>query len=170
MTLSPKNVKKKTPEKWSSNKFSWIYLPRMQSWQNEDFSLVHPLKNVIIHGSDCWNPGWGGGVPSLKLTANAPENGWLEYFLVSFWGKRPIFRCELAVSFPPQQWCRHSAAPWFRDLEVFQKKRVPCWKQFGKHRPPTFGEDLEANNKFYYKKLGNFVWSISTSLFQVIQL
>ena len=21
-----------------------------------------------------------------------PENGWLEYFLVSFWGKRPIFR------------------------------------------------------------------------------
>ena len=25
------------------------------------------------------------GVPSLKLTANAPGNGWLEYFLVSFW-------------------------------------------------------------------------------------
>ncbi len=23
--------------------------------------------------------------PALKLTANAPENGWLEYFLVSFW-------------------------------------------------------------------------------------
>ncbi len=23
---------------------------------------------------------------SLKLTAKAPENGWLEYFLVSFWG------------------------------------------------------------------------------------
>ena len=30
----------------------------------------------------------------------APENVWLEYFLVSFWGvKRPIFRGELAVSF-----------------------------------------------------------------------
>ncbi len=25
-------------------------------------------------------------LPSLKLTAKAPENGWLEYFLVSFWG------------------------------------------------------------------------------------
>ena len=24
-------------------------------------------------------------LPSLKLTAKAPENGWLEYFLVSFW-------------------------------------------------------------------------------------
>ena len=33
--------------------------------------------------------------PSLKLTGLfAPENGWLEYFLVSFW---PIFRCELLV-------------------------------------------------------------------------
>ena len=33
---------------------------------------------------------------SLKLTANAPENGWLEYdpFLLG----RPIFRCELLVS------------------------------------------------------------------------
>ena len=26
------------------------------------------------------------GLTSLKLTAKAPENGWLEYFLVSFWG------------------------------------------------------------------------------------
>ena len=25
-------------------------------------------------------------LPSLKLTAKAPENGWLEDFLVSFWG------------------------------------------------------------------------------------
>ena len=22
----------------------------------------------------------------------APENGWLEYFFVSFWGKRPFFQ------------------------------------------------------------------------------
>ena len=29
----------------------------------------------------------------------APENGWLEYGPASFWGKRPIFRGELAVSF-----------------------------------------------------------------------
>ena len=25
-------------------------------------------------------------LPSLKLTAKTTENGWLEYFLVSFWG------------------------------------------------------------------------------------
>ena len=35
-------------------------------------------------------------LPSLKLTAKAPENGWLEY---SFpFGARPIFRGELLVS------------------------------------------------------------------------
>ena len=36
---------------------------------------------------------------TLKLTANiALENGWLEYVLVSFWGKRPIFRGYQYVS------------------------------------------------------------------------
>ncbi len=44
-------------------------------------------------------------LPSLKLTTNAPENGWLEYFFVSFWGKRPIFRC-FAVSFRECTICR----------------------------------------------------------------
>ena len=36
-------------------------------------------------------------IPSLKLTAKAPENGWLEYdpFVLGF---RPIFRGELLVS------------------------------------------------------------------------
>ncbi len=31
-------------------------------------------------------------VPSLKLTAKAAENGWLEYDPASFWGKKPIFQ------------------------------------------------------------------------------
>ena len=39
---------------------------------------------------------FGNGTPSLKLTAKAPENEWLEYFLVSFWGKTPIFRCYVS--------------------------------------------------------------------------
>ncbi len=34
-------------------------------------------------------PGW---LPSLKLTANAPENGWLEDELSFPFGARPIFR------------------------------------------------------------------------------
>ena len=31
-------------------------------------------------------------LPSLKLTAKAPENGWLEDDPASFWVNRPIFR------------------------------------------------------------------------------
>ena len=38
-------------------------------------------------------------VYTLPETNIAPENGWLEYFLVSFWVKRPIFRGKLPVSF-----------------------------------------------------------------------
>ena len=29
--------------------------------------------------------------PSLKLTAKAPGNGWLEYYIVSFVGQRPYY-------------------------------------------------------------------------------
>ena len=36
------------------------------------------------------------GLPSLKLTAKAPENGWLEYDSFPF-GARPIFRGKLLV-------------------------------------------------------------------------
>jgi len=32
------------------------------------------------NGKSCVNKN-----PPMKLTAKAPENGWLEYFLVSFW-------------------------------------------------------------------------------------
>ena len=34
-------------------------------------------------------------LPSLKLTAKAPENGWLEYDRFLF--RWPIIRCELLV-------------------------------------------------------------------------
>ena len=53
-----------------------------------------------------WASKGGGQVlncgPSLKLTASLHRkmDGWnMEYFLLSYWVKRPIFRCELAVSF-----------------------------------------------------------------------
>ena len=38
-------------------------------------------------------------VPIPKTKSEfTPENGWLEYFLFSFWGpKRPIFRCEVLL-------------------------------------------------------------------------
>ena len=39
-----------------------------------------------------------GGIPSLKLTAKAPENGWLEYeFPVSFWGVLAYFQGRLLL-------------------------------------------------------------------------
>ena len=44
-----------------------------------------------------WGKTWiFNSLPSLKLTANAPKNGWLEYYFPI--GFRPIFRCELLVS------------------------------------------------------------------------
>ena len=42
-------------------------------------------------------------LPSLKLTAKAPENGWLEYSLP--FGILPIFRGKLAVSFREATHC-----------------------------------------------------------------
>ncbi len=36
-------------------------------------------------------------LPSLKLTAKAPENGCLEYFLVSFWGVSAYFQVRLLL-------------------------------------------------------------------------
>ena len=45
-------------------------------------------------------------IPSLKLTAQAPENGCLEYFLVSFWGKRPIFQVRLLLVSGRDTWSR----------------------------------------------------------------
>jgi len=35
--------------------------------------------------------------PPETNSAFAPENGWFEYEILSFWGKRPIFRGELLV-------------------------------------------------------------------------
>ena len=38
-------------------------------------------------------------LPSLKLTCSPPENQWLVQMKFPFWGKRPIFRGKLAISF-----------------------------------------------------------------------
>ena len=47
------------------------------------------------------------GIYGMKLTAKAPENGWLEYFLVSCWGQfQPTFlRCKMAVKFQGVSFC-----------------------------------------------------------------
>ena len=52
-----------------------------------------PKSSILIGFSIINHPFWGTsifgnthmGLPSVKLTAKAPENGCLEYFLVSFW-------------------------------------------------------------------------------------
>ena len=52
-------------------------------------NLIHPGKSTA--GTSNWTkpPFWGFKMlPSLKLTAKAPENEWLEYFLVSFLGQK----------------------------------------------------------------------------------
>ena len=40
-------------------------------------------------GQDCYFPN---SLPSLKLTAKAPKNGWLEYFLLSYWVSYAYFQ------------------------------------------------------------------------------
>ena len=42
-----------------------------------DFAVVKRCLEVVF---------FSGELPSLKLTAKAPENGWLEYFRLSFLG------------------------------------------------------------------------------------
>ena len=49
-------------------------------------------------------------LPSLKLTAKAPENGWLEYDCFLLGQFRPIFRCKLAVSF--REYKKFPTYPW----------------------------------------------------------
>ena len=53
--------------------------------------MVHKQKNSTL----------GKNLPSLKLTASLhlKMDGWNTIYIISFWGKRPIFRGELAVSF-----------------------------------------------------------------------
>ena len=55
---------------------------------------MHSLENTEFHLGKHFQP------INLGETNSefAPENGWLEYDEVSFWGKRPIFRGELLVS------------------------------------------------------------------------
>ncbi len=42
--------------------------------------------------NDPWNFPFSKKHNLPKTNIFAPENGWLEDFLLSFWGKRPIFR------------------------------------------------------------------------------
>ena len=54
-------------------------------------------------------------LPSLKSNSSPLENGWLEYFLVSFWEGLPIFHGAFAVSFKEfgyPVWCLE--AEWER--------------------------------------------------------
>ena len=39
------------------------------------------------------------GLPSLKLTANAPENGWLEYCIRFLLGQKAYFQGQTRCSF-----------------------------------------------------------------------
>ena len=86
-----------------------------------DWCLVHHF----CHLEDGLG-GMGMGLPSLKLTAKACENGWLEDD-ISFWGW-PIWRGELLVSgsgilkllkYPPDVYLQYTPkvyhSPWKMD-------------------------------------------------------
>ncbi len=63
------------------------YMDVLMSLRVGDFQIqVHERSDGQTLSSCVDRKGKLGLLPSLKLTANAPENGWLEYELVSFWG------------------------------------------------------------------------------------
>ncbi len=101
---------------------------------------------------------FGNGTPSLKLTAKAPENEWFEYFLVSFGGKTPIFRCyvsfkecisyakgspfkflvvlsSLSSMIQPDPWGEMSHLRFAKDLLGDVDFCQHSWKQPNKHHP-----------------------------------
>ena len=95
--------KKKTPKNaealWEIG--SLMRLKLWRRWGKKPDGFWGKLLENLIFGYHFW-------IPSLKLTAKAPENGWLEYDLLSYWvsayfqGLKPVsFRvyvCQLMVS------------------------------------------------------------------------
>ena len=64
------------------------YMEHIWVWESSEFEVenLHEYPKALRKHT----------LPETNMFA--PENGWLEYFLVSFWGPRPIFRCKLLVS------------------------------------------------------------------------
>ncbi len=90
--------------------FHWIL---WASWRFGIFGgsthFFTPPPRLLWSIGSIWQPGWFSGegqyysmykahqIPSPKLTAKAPENGWLFQMILSFWCPRPIFRGQLLV-------------------------------------------------------------------------
>ena len=77
-------------------------------------------------GSGLWGSigSWSQSLPTmlpvtLKLTTKAPEDGWLEYLLVSFW-ETHIFRWELLVWGGSKDVSkRHAKGVWWGNSQIF---------------------------------------------------
>ena len=111
--VSRESQERGTPENSSScNHSIWgldIQQVLLFFWAEQIWLVVEPthLKNISQIGNlpqigvkikNIWNHHLEIEIPSLKLTDKAPENGgsW-NTFSFPFWGKRPIFGCELFV-------------------------------------------------------------------------
>ena len=81
------------------------FVPPNHSMFNRVFPLFSP--SILGFFTLCLE------IPSLKLTAKAPENGWLEYFLVSFWDAYSfregthLFLTHFRDCWRKDRWCQY---------------------------------------------------------------
>ena len=94
---------------WATRVFRLLLACQMGTWASPDHGRFVSLSWQQQRRRHAWSYRWNPKgchvcqsaevLPSLKLTAKAPENGWLEYEFVSFWGKLGLFSGAFAVSF-----------------------------------------------------------------------
>ncbi len=112
------------------NRILGIKKPPTQNWQADLFGVWKKIEHIDIH--------------SLKLTAKAPENGWLEYdcFLLGW----PIFRCY--VSFREgisPKWCFFmvmnpmGSNPWKITWKTNKRQTSPTKNSPGRRKPTNAG-------------------------------
>ena len=78
-----------------SNLYIYIYIVQpfleVVNSKSSPKKMLGSWKMILRDSEDM--PGVLGMKSYLSSSKFAPENGWLEYFLVSSWGKMHIFRC-----------------------------------------------------------------------------
>ena len=66
--------------------------------ETKTFFFIAQFAGDVFFRSKCSSQIFTISIPSLKLTAFRPENGWLEDDPASFWGPATVRGCELLVS------------------------------------------------------------------------
>ena len=129
----------KAPKLANPMPFFWEndWIPRVVS-KNRDKTLKMDGEN---NGKPYWCFFWI-PLPSLKLTANALKNWWLEYFLVSFWGPAYFQGVKVLVS-------GNEISDWQIQHEILWGCLASVWRQW----------NLSYFDGFFCKGLGSMLYN-----------